>query len=513
MASADRPQSPTLTPARNAATAAGLGSHAPSAEDRFVAFETSRLQLIQKSLILARIGVPLLALITGGLFSVWIDLRVVIAWAVIYALATIAAVTVVGRMRTDTKDAGIARRNILHAGLLLSVSNLIWASIAIVFWVPGDVTNHFLIILLLASGVPYAIATTAASLRSYSISVAPLVAALILRPLLEGDSLYYGVTALDLVYCVMMFSVALQLHRTLTTMLQIKENNAELLIQVAKAKAESDAARYRAERLNQAKSTFLANMSHELRTPLNAILGFSEVIHNEMLGPIGTPTYKDYAGDIHSSGRHLLGLINDILDLSRIEAGRVDLAPVVLSVNELVSDTIRLTEGAAKKSSVKLVRKVPEDLAYIRADERAMRQVLLNLLSNAIKFTPKDGTVSVSAEMGSSVFGPKGLTMTVEDTGIGIKKEDMSVVLEAFGQVRVEDLAMTAPREQGTGLGLPIVRGLLEAHGGKFVLESEFGVGTRAIMHLPPRCVLGPAEVDEPRVEMAPIPKPKAKRA
>jgi two-component system, cell cycle sensor histidine kinase PleC len=192
-----------------------------------------------------------------------------------------------------------------------------------------------------------------------------------------------------------------------------------------------------------------------------------------------------------------LGLINDILDLSRIEAGRIDLSPVILNVREVVGDVIRLAEVGARKHLVTLVQDVPEALPLIRVDERAIRQILLNLLSNAIKFTPEGGKVTISAQAGSSVLGAKGMTITITDTGVGIKKEDMPLVMEAFGQVRVEDLAMTAPREQGTGLGLPITRGLLEAHGGRFLLESTFGVGTRAIIHLPQRCVIAPPQVDE----------------
>ncbi|HXZ68808.1 MAG TPA: HAMP domain-containing sensor histidine kinase [Alphaproteobacteria bacterium] len=466
-------------------------------EDRCAAFEQSRLQLIQRSLLLARFVVPVTALVAGALFTIWDNPWVVAAWSIAYSITTIAAVTIILRMRGDSRNMRVACRSVVMAGVLLSVSNAVWALLAVLFWRPSEPTNQFFIILVLASGVPYTMAMTAVSFRAFLISVAPIVLALVLRPLFAQGLLFHGIAALSVLYCAMMFSVATQLHRTTTSMLRIKENNSDLLVQLARAKAESDAARYRAERLNQAKSTFLANMSHELRTPLNAILGFSEVIHNEMLGPIGLKTYKEYAGDIHASGKHLLGLINDILDLSRIEAGRVDLAPVVLSVAEVAGDIMRLAEVGARKNNVTLLIDIPSGVPHIRVDERALRQVLINLVTNAIKFTP-GGKVTISARAGSSVYGPKGLTITVEDTGVGIKKEDLAMVLEAFGQVRVEDLAMTAPREQGTGLGLPIVRGLVEAHGGKFVLESEFGKGTRAIVHLPLRCVLDPAQIEEP---------------
>jgi len=406
------------------------------------------------------------------------------------------------RMRGDVHSAGKAHQRVLCAGALMSVSNSVWATLALLFWQPHQTSEQFFIIVLLASGIPYAMATMAVSFEAFLISAAPLASALILRPLFVESSLFTGVAALDFVYCAMMFFVAKQLNDTTTSMLRIKENNGDLLVQLAKAKADSDAARYRAERLNQAKSTFLANMSHELRTPLNAILGFSEVIHNEMLGPVGQPLYKDYAGDIHSSGGHLLTLINDVLDLSRIEAGRLSLAPVVLSVAEAAADVRRVAEGAAQKNNVTLKLDIPADAPFLRVDERALRQVLLNLITNAIKFAP-GGTVTLSARAGSSAFGRQGATVIIEDTGIGIKKQDLAMVLEAFGQVPDEDLAMTASLERGTGLGLPIVRGLVEAHGGKFVLESEVGKGTRAIIHWPPRCVLDRAQVDEPQARIA----------
>ncbi len=495
MGPAQKTQAPVIEPVSHQGKASEPSG--ARSEECCAAFESSRLQLIQQSLSLMRIAVPITAVIAGALFTIWNDPWLVSAWALIYSLVTIGAVSIVTRMRGDPRRADVAHRRVRLAGILMSASNAAWASLALLFWEPHQTSNQFFIILLLASGIPYAMATTAVSLDAFLISAAPIALALVLRPLLEGSPLFYGIAALDIVYCTMMFFVARQLNNTTTSMLRIKENNSELLVQLAKAKADSDAARYRAERLNQAKSTFLANMSHELRTPLNAILGFSEVIHNEMLGPINLPTYKEYAGDIHASGRHLLGLINDILDLSRIEAGRIDLAPVVLSVAEVATDIRRLADVAAGKNNVTLKVEIPPDLPHIKVDERALRQVLLNLVTNAIKFSA-GGTVTVSAHAGSSVFGAKGLTMMVQDNGVGIKKEDLSMVLEAFGQVRVEDLAMTAPREQGTGLGLPIVRGLIEAHGGKFMLESEFGKGTRAIVHWPPRCVLEAPRLEEP---------------
>jgi signal transduction histidine kinase len=228
---------------------------------------------------------------------------------------------------------------------------------------------------------------------------------------------------------------------------------------------------------NETKSRFLANMSHELRTPLNAILGFSEIIYTRLFGD-SVERYSDYARDIHASGRRLLALIDDILDLSRIEAGKLEFFDVCLELSAQIDAAVRLVEARAAAKSVRLV--VESDASIrIFADERALQQILVNLLTNAVKFTEVQGEVRVRVyrEVDGSTI------IVVEDTGIGINPADMSHVFESFGQAR-HDIAPTD--ERGTGLGLPIVKGLVEAHGGTFTIESEVDIGTRAIVSFPP---------------------------
>jgi two-component system cell cycle sensor histidine kinase PleC len=227
---------------------------------------------------------------------------------------------------------------------------------------------------------------------------------------------------------------------------------------------------------NETKSRFLANMSHELRTPLNAILGFSEIIHKRILGD-DIDRYGGYAKDIHFSGRHLLSLINDILDLSTVEAGKLELHGVRLDLNAQIEAALRLVEARAAAKSIRLAFEPAEPLDVV-ADERALQQVLINLLTNAVKFTHAGGAVSARVYR-----KPEGsIVVAIEDTGTGIKPEDMLHVLESFGRGR-HDIA--AADERGTGLGLPIVKALVEAHGGTFALESKFGVGTKAIVSFP----------------------------
>jgi PAS domain S-box-containing protein len=241
------------------------------------------------------------------------------------------------------------------------------------------------------------------------------------------------------------------------------------------------AAKEQAELANRTKSEFLANMSHELRTPLNAIIGFSEIVAGELFGPIGGRRYVEYARDIHASGIHLLSIISDILDLSKIEAGRRELAESMVDLYDAAESSLRLVRGRADNGGVKLVNDVSRALPRLTADERAVKQILLNLLSNAVKFTPESGRVSIAAEL----RGDGTLAMSVLDTGIGIAPENIPRALAPFSQV---DSSLSR-RYEGTGLGLPLVKSLIELHGGRLELASEVGRGTVATIVFPARRV------------------------
>ncbi len=238
-----------------------------------------------------------------------------------------------------------------------------------------------------------------------------------------------------------------------------------------------------AEFANRTKTQFLANMSHELRTPLNAILGFSEVIQCEMFGPVPAK-YLDYADDIHRSGRHLLELVNDVLDLSKLEAGKLELRESELNVPDLVEECTMLLRNRAEKGRVCLSCEVPAQLPHLRADARAVKQLLLNFLSNAIKFTPEGGKVRVHA----SCNAQSGLSLSVSDTGIGMSSEDIRVALSPFGQID----SKLARKHDGTGLGLPICRSLMELHGGDLTVTSAPNVGTTLTARFPPARIVWP---------------------
>jgi signal transduction histidine kinase len=230
-----------------------------------------------------------------------------------------------------------------------------------------------------------------------------------------------------------------------------------------------------AEAGSKSKSAFLASMSHELRTPLNAVLGFSEMMQAEACGPV-SPRHKEYLGNIHDSGAHLLSLINDILDIARFDSGSGELSEEVFDPARKIEDTVHIMSAQAMKAKVELVTDIASDLPYVNGDRRRMRQILLNLLSNALKFTPAGGTVTVGAHCVS-----KGLMIQVSDTGIGIARQDFAKALEPFGQID----SSLARKYQGTGLGLPLTRQLVEMHGGELTLESTPGRGTSVTIILP----------------------------
>ncbi|MBF0094253.1 MAG: PAS domain S-box protein [Alphaproteobacteria bacterium] len=242
-----------------------------------------------------------------------------------------------------------------------------------------------------------------------------------------------------------------------------------------KAEVDLRLANARTEAASKAKSEFLAGMSHELRTPLNAVIGFSDAILAEIFGPLGNDRYLDYVEDIRRSGFLLLDLINDILDIAKVEAGRMDLHEEVVRVEHVVDASLRLIRPRAEKCGVRLHRDLPDELPGLYVDERRLKQVLLNLLSNAVKFAP-GGDVAVRAWVG----GDGWLAVAVADNGIGMSDEDLIKALEPFGQA---DSSVT--RAEGTGLGLPLSKRLVEAHGGVFVVASEPGVGTTVSSRFP----------------------------
>ncbi len=257
-------------------------------------------------------------------------------------------------------------------------------------------------------------------------------------------------------------------------------------------------ARDQAVLASRAKSEFLANMSHELRTPLNAIIGFSEMIETGIFGPVDNPKYLEYARDIHASGEHLLDVISDILDLSKIEAGRMELQEQQVDVAELIGSCLTLVKDRGRDAGLVLEPEVRDGLPALCADTRKVKQIVLNLLSNAVKFTPSGGRITVRA----AVDADGGLAIAVCDTGIGMAPEDFDKAMTSFGQVD----GSLSRKFEGTGLGLPLSKALAELHDGTLELESEVGVGTIATVRFPPErvreCTGSSVEIDGARASM-----------
>jgi len=308
-----------------------------------------------------------------------------------------------------------------------------------------------------------------------------------------GDAQHISFAAFFLIITGCAHFFARRMHATLTETLLLRYERTQLAADLSARNAELAHANERlgatnaqlqatqalAEAANRAKSEFLSNMSHELRTPLNAIIGFAEIIKDQAFGPVGLPRYAEYANDIHESGRSLLQLINDILDLSKVEAGKMELQRTFVDVADILGRCIRLIKDRAAKSKVRLEMALDPNVPRLFADEGRIRQIALNLLSNAVKFTPAGGTVVLS----TSVDPQGAISVAVADTGIGMSAADIDVALERFGQA-ASSLSRT---QEGTGLGLPLAKALAELHGGALIIVSAPGKGTTVTVTFPPQ--------------------------
>jgi signal transduction histidine kinase len=292
---------------------------------------------------------------------------------------------------------------------------------------------------------------------------------------LKGHPLREQIILVQIFVAVTGFSVTL-VGAALQQRRRLERDIADAMERAEMAREEALVARDAAEKASRAKSMFLANMSHELRTPLNAVIGFAELMHAQTYGPLGDPHYRDYAEMIQGAGRHLLDLINDILDMSKIEAGKLELDRERIVTAALVGDCMALMSERAHQGEIEFSSDLSGAPAVFLADRRAMKQILLNLLSNAIKFTPAGGKVAVRAKANNGV-----LTLSVSDTGVGIPSDQVYRLGNPFVQIR----ASAGASQNGTGLGLALVRALTELHGGALKIDSVQGAGTTVNVELP----------------------------
>jgi two-component system, cell cycle sensor histidine kinase PleC len=447
-------------------------------------FEYELLSMFARNELSARITLPLLAVIFSLASMFWapvVEASVWLATVIAAKFFMIAACRKFLALPRNQVNVGQWRR----AFVWLELANgLTWGGIAVVGLGAADAASHVFmlasLIVLLAIRMTFA----SAAMPILYASTVPMTLAIVARLIMQGHPFYLAMAAMAIGLHVYFMFLAKGLNATALAMLEYRAEKDALIAEIEEEKAISDEARRRAEAANVAKSRFLATMSHELRTPLNAILGFSEVMKSELLGPIENGNYKEYAGNIHESGRHLLQLINEILDLSRIEAGRYELQEEPVRLTEVVDDCLRLLHLRAESKGLQVALEFERGLRQLWADERAIRQICLNLISNALKFTPRGGNITLT--VASTPDG--GQTFVVKDTGPGIPKDEIPKVMQAFGQGSLAH--QTA--EGGTGLGLPIVQNLVVLHGGTFELRSELRKGTEAIVVLPPSRVLRP---------------------
>jgi two-component system cell cycle sensor histidine kinase PleC len=419
---------------------------------------------------------PLVGLAMALMFSQWVAPLWLAAWYAHFLLGISVQLLLIRKFPGGDLTPEAARKWTwaATAANLFFVANL--TSLGWYLWVPGNPANHVLITIVLVAALA-AQATVAGASRQIAVPAFILYgAAMALVPLQAGNIEGVYLAMVTPFYAWYIAYIAKQHHiRARAALVLLEERNA-LLAELVMAKLESDQGRERAEAASLAKSQFLANMSHELRTPLNAILGFSEVISSRMFHE--TPERNtEYARLINQSGHHLLALINDILDLAKIEAGRWKLQESETNLHRVANDALELVQWRAKDGNTNLHNAIDPKIDPVYADERAIKQIMLNLLSNAVKFTPENGRITAFAHRepdGGMVFG-------VNDTGMGIAPEDQSKVFDSFGQGK-HDVAIA---DKGTGLGLAIVKGLVESHGGHVSLQSELGKGTRVAVHLP----------------------------
>jgi two-component system, cell cycle sensor histidine kinase PleC len=309
-----------------------------------------------------------------------------------------------------------------------------------------------------------------------------LTVALALRCFTDGSQVFLSVAVFVIVLETIFLLIARNMQRTTRDMIKFRHQKDKLIVELRQEKEFAEQEHQKAVKASLAKSVFLANMSHELRTPLNAILGFSEILDREMFGPLHNTSYKEYAGDIHHSGQHLLSLINDILDLSRIEAGRRDLREEPLHMLECAEEAIKLTQMRAAAKNLTVQTAIASDLPKLLGDRRAIEQIMINLLTNAVKFTPDAGDITLAAQLDEA----GDLVFSVTDTGPGIPEAEITQALTAF----TRGTFATKSDIDGVGLGLPIVKGLIELHGGYIDIRSQPRVGTQVRCIFPQKRVL-----------------------
>ena len=428
-----------------------------------------------------RITAPVLAGACALLCTVGVFGQVGLAYTMLLPLAVAASVGASALMATAyerySESEGDAESWLQCFVIIQAMGSAAWGLMPWLCWEAGNALNHMFLAASVMAVIASLVVSRGSNMKMYVANLLPLSLMTSLRFLL-GDSLtdiVMGALSPLIVFQLWYIGRPLVLRMGEDARLRFKVE--DLAGELERTRDEALRKRFEAETANASKTAFLANMSHELRTPLNAILGFSEIISQECFGPVGSERYRDYAGDIHSSGAHLLSLINDLLDVAKIEAGRMDIAPHVLDAGRVFDIALKLINTKAREKDQALVITIDPAAPKLYADERALKQILINLVSNAVKFTPQGGRIDVIG--GRAANGD--FQIAVRDNGPGIPPDKLGQIFTPFNQVdnRFDRQA------GGTGLGLALVRGLAELHGGHAWMESEYGKGCSVFVTLP----------------------------
>ncbi len=460
------------------------------------AFDYELLLTFAQNRISAAYALPLLIAIVAAAALLWVRPLVVVGWAMLVLGMHIVMLALCRRyIGTIPADVPIKTwlRRFVTAEFFAGVA---WALVLVLVPAGGGDASGVEIFQFATMLVVISVVTSLASTVPM-VAVAgtlPVTLTLVALFLGSGELLLIALSIMALGAQVFFLILTSRLYSATLNMLGYRAEKDLLIAELETANSISDEARRRAEEANLAKSRFLATMSHELRTPLNAILGFSEIMKNEVLGSIGHKHYKEYVGDIHTSGQHLLNLINEILDLSRIEAGRYELHEEPVNLAHVAEDCTNLLQLKAHSKNITVIQDYQRALARLWVDDRAVRQIALNLLSNAIKFTPSGGEIAVTV----AATADGGQYLSVRDNGPGIPPEEIPIVLSSFGQGSIAH----KNAERGAGLGLPIVQALMTTHDGTFELKSKLREGTEAIATFPQSRVMEALPpVNDPRRE------------
>jgi two-component system cell cycle sensor histidine kinase PleC len=460
------------------------------------AFDSELLRQYAQTRLSASYVVMLLVVTTGVLFGFWVPPVSAAAWTCGLLCIHTAIIRCCGQFIAAQPTLTAATRRWRTRFIVLDLLyGLGWTALLIHpsgFDAVSNTLIMFLMLLVIAVSSMLAASLPIAALAA----TAPVTAAIAVNFVLSGTFDNYVLALFALAAEGYFALLAHRLHSATLATLEARAEKDALIGELEQAKAISDEARHRAEAANVAKSRFLAQMSHELRTPLNAILGFSEVMKSEIFGAHTVPVYREYSADIHNSGVHLLNLINEILDLSRIEAGRYELNEEAVSLVHVVADCHHLLKLRASNRGITIHEVFEQAMPRVWGDERAVRQIVLNLLSNSIKFTPQGGEIWL--KVGWTASG--GQYLSVKDTGSGIAENEIPIVLASFGQ----GSNSIKSAEQGAGLGLPIAKSLIDMHGGTFTLKSKLRIGTEVVVTFPPERVmsaLGPMSEEAPPLQ------------